>query len=282
MSLKEFINTWNGKAPDYDGVFGPQCTDLAKLWNKELGYGPSYGNGNQWINNAGADYTRINYMPGLVPKEGDIVSWSGNPPANVPYGHVAVATGKGSTSSFETFDENWGGPTCKLNTHSYQSVQGWIRPKNYLGGGGLMIDEGQINVLYQLMLGRPAEPAGIAGKVGRPWWQVFVEIFESEERRIRETAIKDEHQRVINEVIALSAKVVDFETQTPILQGQVEALTTSNTNFQTQIDVLNTEVESLKKQLADGSVTLPAPSQPLKAASIGDLINEIFNRILRR
>ena len=37
MNFTEFINTYNGKKVDYDGVSGYQCVDLAKLYmNKVL------------------------------------------------------------------------------------------------------------------------------------------------------------------------------------------------------------------------------------------------------
>ena len=32
MNFDEFINTYNGKLIDYDGVSGVQCVDLAKMY----------------------------------------------------------------------------------------------------------------------------------------------------------------------------------------------------------------------------------------------------------
>ena len=41
MTFTEFINTYNNKKVDYDGVSGYQCVDLAKLYmNKVLGIKP--------------------------------------------------------------------------------------------------------------------------------------------------------------------------------------------------------------------------------------------------
>ena len=46
MTFIEFINTYNNKKVDYDGVSGYQCVDLAKVYmNKVLGIKP-YAIGN--------------------------------------------------------------------------------------------------------------------------------------------------------------------------------------------------------------------------------------------
>lgn len=41
MNYKEFINTYNGRTFDYDGVAGAQCVDLAKMYlDKVFGIKP--------------------------------------------------------------------------------------------------------------------------------------------------------------------------------------------------------------------------------------------------
>lgn len=41
MNYQEFINTYNGKSIDYDGVSGVQCVDLAKMYlDKVFGIKP--------------------------------------------------------------------------------------------------------------------------------------------------------------------------------------------------------------------------------------------------
>lgn len=283
-NLQNFINQWNGKTIDFDGVYGAQCVDSAKKWNQELGYGPRYGNGKDWINNAGADYTRVNYSPGLVPPEGAIVSWSGNPPANVPYGHVAIATGKGDRNRFETFDQNWGGAYCKLNWHSYQAVQGWIVPKNYQTGGGNMIENadnwfGRMNKLMLQIRGREISREEFTKNfVGvEPFHMVEILSDNPEaDNALQSQQIGQQAQRE-----DWAGQIATLRGQNTDQQGQIEALTVSNTNLQTQIDVLNGEVASLKKQLADQVIVVPEPSQPLVDYSLGDLLGAVWTKITR-
>jgi len=282
-NLQTFINTWNGKTLDFDGAFGAQCVDLAKKWNQELGYSPRYGNGCDWINNAGNDYTRINYSSGLVPREGDIVSWSGNSPANVPYGHVAIATGVGNTSSFQTFDQNWGGAYCKLNTHSYQSVQGWIRPKNY-GGGETMISDtdnefGRWSKTFQEIRGRlPTRAEFRASGVGQTWLKAL-EILEDDPEADNALHAQEVGQAAISG--SWEGQITSLTNQVTTLNTHITDLETNNKNLTDQIDVLNTEVASLKKQLADQVIIAPQPSQPLQDYDLGQLFAAIWAKITR-
>jgi hypothetical protein len=258
-SFKDFYNQYNGKSIDVDGVAGPQCVDLAKAWNKALGYSPRYGNGKDWINNAGNDYTRINYTPRAIPKEGDIVSWSGASPANVPYGHVAVATGKGDSKTFQTFDQNWGGPICKLNYHSYQSVQGWIRPKNYQTGGVKMLTKDEVTVLFHYIARKEPSDGLYSYWIGRPVDELL-------------NALKPEGDSSINQYNALAAQLDGANAQIVECQN-------TNKNLADQIDVLNNEVASLRKQIAEGQLTVPAPSQPLRGYSFCELIRAIIAKV---
>lgn len=280
MLLKDFINTWNGKQIDFDNFASFQCVDLAKKWNQELGYSPRYGNGNQWINNAGNDYTRIDYSPGLVPQEGDIVSWAGASPANVPYGHVAIATGQGDKTRFQTFDQNWSGNYCKLNWHSYQSVQGWIRPKNYVGGGVDMVDNNMLVRLYNGFFHRQPDESSL-GYVGKPAADVILELIQSEEHRIVEGQWGSV-PGLQNQINDLTNQVGAAKSQLDGANVRIVELETNNKNLTDQIDVLNTEVASLKKQLSEGAVVVPTPSQPLADISIGELINEVLKRLFKR
>lgn len=281
-NLTQFINTWTGKTLDFDGAFGPQCVDLAKKWNQELGYSPRYGNGNQWINNAGADYTRINYTPGALPKEGDIVSWAGQGPANVPYGHVAVATGKGDSKTFQTFDQNWGGVVCKLNNHSYQAVQGWIRPKNYQTGGETMINDLDNEYNRWEKLGNQVRGRHLtrdefrAAAVGKTWLRA-IEILSDDPEADNAQVSQNVGGQAQRE--DWSGQITSLRSQVTSQTTQITELTTNATNLNDQIVVLTNEVASLREQLAAGELIVPKPSQPLRDFSFGELIRAIIAKV---
>ena len=136
MNYNEFIKTYKGKSFDYDGVSGVQCVDLVKQYlNKVFGIKPgSWGNAKDYYEDYNsnktlkANFTRIANTPEFVPKKGDIAVWGtglGN-----KYGHIAIATGEGTTSYFYSYDLNWNGKTVKKVKHTYKGFLGVLRAKD--------------------------------------------------------------------------------------------------------------------------------------------------------
>lgn len=134
MTYDEFIKAYNGKATDYDGVYGAQCVDLIKQYaDKVFGVkGGSWGNGKDyWTNTASAlanITTKIANTASFVPQKGDIMVWNGN--VGNGCGHVAICTGEGNTSEFYSYDQNWNGKEMHKVKHSYDNVYGVLRPKD--------------------------------------------------------------------------------------------------------------------------------------------------------
>lgn len=136
MTYAEFYKQYNGKHIDYDGVCGCQCVDLAKVYlNKVFNLKPgAWGNAVDYYTNFNAHSTlvacfdRIANNPTFVPLQGDIVVWGTK---TGKYGHIAICTGNGNTSWFESFDQNWpSGSKCKNVKHTYTGVLGFLRPKS--------------------------------------------------------------------------------------------------------------------------------------------------------
>lgn len=142
MNYNEFINTYNGKSFDYDGVAGVQCVDLIKMYlNKVFGLNPgAWGNAKDYYENYNnntvlkANFTRIANTASFVPQKGDIAVWGAG--LGNTYGHVAIATGEGNTSEFYSYDLNWNGKTVHKVQHTYKGFLGVLRPKdqNKIGG----------------------------------------------------------------------------------------------------------------------------------------------------
>lgn len=144
MYYNEFINTYNGKAIDYDGVSGVQCVDLAKLYmNKVFGLTPgAWGNAKDYYLNFNkiaqlkANFTRIANSSSFVPQKGDVVVWDASTGGG--YGHIAIATGEGNTSQFYSYDQNWNGKAMHKVLHNYKGFLGVLRPNDQskINGGG--------------------------------------------------------------------------------------------------------------------------------------------------
>lgn len=135
MNYNEFINTYNGKSIDYDGVAGIQCVDLAKMYldkvfNIKAG---AWGNAKDYFENFNNlplknSFTRISNNPNFVPAKGDIVVWGAG--LGNKYGHIAVATGEGNTSNFYSYDLNWGSKVVHKVQHNYNGFLGVLRAKD--------------------------------------------------------------------------------------------------------------------------------------------------------
>ena len=133
MTLDAFIGKYLGKAIDYDGTAGAQCVDLIKVYLKYVfGITPkSIGNAHAYFDNftlhgfLNKNFVRIKNSPKFIPLKGDICVWSKN---MNKYGHVALATGKGDTSKFITYDMNWGVKELRMIEHNYNYFLGVLRP----------------------------------------------------------------------------------------------------------------------------------------------------------
>ena len=87
-----------------------QCFDWAIYWCEYLGFPKTIFSGlygaheiyDKWSH---PSFEKIPNSTTFVPQKGDICVWSGS--LNGGIGHVAVATGKGDTTYFESADQNW-------------------------------------------------------------------------------------------------------------------------------------------------------------------------------
>lgn len=141
MNYQEFINEYYGKSFDYDGVSGVQCVDLIKMYlDKVFEIKPSaWGNAKDYYENFNNlplknYFTRIKNTPDLIPQKGDICVW-GTSLGN-KYGHIAIATGEGTTKKFYSYDLNWGVKTVRRVLHNYTGFLGVLRANDQIKIGG--------------------------------------------------------------------------------------------------------------------------------------------------
>lgn len=136
MTFDEYFSSRVGKGIDYDGNYGVQCFDLANDFSVKVVGGKQFiGMGayeiyTNFYNQPGHDlYERIANTPDFVPKKGDIIVWS---QSLSKWGHVAICNGKGDTTWFESYDQNWTGRNdpVTLIKHNYNYVLGVLRAKD--------------------------------------------------------------------------------------------------------------------------------------------------------
>src|ERR1044072_2136383 len=66
--------------------------------------------------------------PKQLPKQGDIIIWSGKLPGSGGYGHTGVVD-SATSSGFYSYDQNWGGRFVHKVHHSWGHVLGWMTPR---------------------------------------------------------------------------------------------------------------------------------------------------------
>lgn len=99
MNLDEFINKYNGKPVDFDGVYGAQCVDLFRQYAKEVlcipeHTGPVEGAKDLYKNykNMPKEQLYFDRVPASQKlKCGDVVVYDSTPTNK--YGHVAILLG---------------------------------------------------------------------------------------------------------------------------------------------------------------------------------------------
>ena len=136
MTLEEFVKKYIGKKVDFDMVYGAQCVDLFRLYNKEVWGNPHTGAVD------GAKDLVVNYerMPleqrflSLVPvnrdfvKAGDVAVW--NATEVNKYGHVAIVVGLLGDESLIVFEQDgFKQDGAKLNVRSIKNLLGFLRKK---------------------------------------------------------------------------------------------------------------------------------------------------------
>lgn len=137
MTVKEFFDAWNNKPCDFDKVYGFQCVDIFKQFNKDVVGAPNVnGNAIDYFTTYPTDfYTKKTNTPTNFPLLGDVIIWG---KTVGQYGHIAICS-EATKDSFTSFDQNWplqvdsngnGLGVCHYQAHNYNGVLGWLHPKS--------------------------------------------------------------------------------------------------------------------------------------------------------
>lgn len=129
-----FVSAYNGRAVDFDGVYGAQCVDLFNFYHRDtLGIGaiPWTPYAYQlWTRNdlgpINSNYDKVS--PGAAAQKGDVAVYSSDLPGSYGAGHVAIVLAdRGST--LDVFHQNWGGAYAHTQSISKGNLLGYLRPR---------------------------------------------------------------------------------------------------------------------------------------------------------
>lgn len=141
MNFDTFISIWTGKYCEVAGSPGAQnqCVDIVNAYIRDVLKQPivEWTNAVDFPERIGNKYEFIPKTPTGIPQKGDIIIWNKNVSGVTGVaGHIAIFV-EGTVNSFKSFDQNFPtGSPCKIVSHTYNGVRGWLRLK----GGEPMAD----------------------------------------------------------------------------------------------------------------------------------------------
>jgi len=135
LSLSAFVSRYDRKSVDYDGYYGAQCVDLARVWIHNIGgvqFPPLSKGAKDAFRLAQSQFwTKVKNSPSNYPPAGAIVVFDAKP--GNAFGHIAIARPGCTKKTLLSFDQNWSlHHACSLEKHNYSSdhVIGWLIKKS--------------------------------------------------------------------------------------------------------------------------------------------------------
>lgn len=269
MNYDAFVQKYNGKPVEFDGVYGAQCVDLVAVYCRENGKPVAYANAKDWWGNpavaGGFDFIKNNPADlKQVPKKGDIIIWGGNLAGSGGYGHIAIFDSVVSPGVFKSFDQNWGGQYAHFVNHGWNNVIGWLTPKSAPQGGDEMIaDATQATQAYKML--RPnagGSPAEIAATAGKRTWAEFAASAQREVE-IRDASLRSQSdqlgqmQGTINQLNQTITAVSGDATAT---KAQLQDALAKAADLTSQLETSHDTITDLQKQVEEAQK--PQPEDP--------------------
>lgn len=166
-----WCNQQVGKALDFDGVYGAQCTDFFNFYYQHITGRNPYSDG---AGVAGAkdlwgvafpNFTKVQNNPSdpnQLPPQGSMLIYDGGLSGSGGYGHVAIVD-SANAQQVTVYDQNWGGMYVHHQAHMWTGHEiGWL----VFGGFQTNITLDQLTQLYEDLLHRAPDQGGIDHYVG--------------------------------------------------------------------------------------------------------------------
>ncbi len=138
-NIEDFLNTAVGRAHDPDRAYGYQCVDLADAYAQAITGVPwqqslkGVGGANEF---AGFSNNYFDWIPGGIPRRGDMPVWGGDPANGNPWGHIAIVL-NADRNGYTVVEQSGLTPRRPAYTARYGygwtavagQLRGFIRPK---------------------------------------------------------------------------------------------------------------------------------------------------------
>lgn len=192
-----------------------ECTGLFAVYAESLGLPFTWGDAMDIFANADEKfYEKILNTPEAIPQQGDCVVWGKS--FNGTFGHIALATGTATLTTFECFTQNDPlGSNCHLKTYpSYKSVIGWLRPKIATTGiDPIILAQSDAFIAICTKLNLPANRDVVLGEIDK--------LVGYEDKLIEKDKQLSEAQAKAQE---LETTIVQRDEELKKLQGEINGL----------------------------------------------------------
>lgn len=314
MTYNEFKAKWLGKGINYDNFAGAQCTDVYRMYVKEVLQFPQSpsvtGAKNIWDTYLSEYFDRIPNTPDGVPEQGCVAIWG-----HGTYGHVGIVD-SADKQYLTCFEQNWvemdGSGVSELRKHTYANVLGWLKPKAPVSTTYKSYDLSNtdsmkiaVDVLVDLQSGSLVRKSDV-DKIISDSNQKLVDAATQYEK---EKAIKDEqikaleeslqklqdtehtwadqadiYQRKLKAIVEEFAKVdvqIAVETDEDSLLAPISLYLSSITKLQSDLLDTQTKLSNALKTVDDLSrviVTLKKQDKAFKTVNLPGLVIKIYKK----
>jgi len=241
MTLNEFVSKYLGKFVEAGGSINAlnQCVDIINQYLVEVLDQPKLlgTNAQDFPAKIGSNYDYFLNTPSGVPSPGDIVIFK----STSGIGHISIFI-EGTASLFKSFDQNYPlGSPCKIVSHNYTNVLGWLRLKPQTMPAGKVYSEEEMT---KMRLERDAN------------WKLYQEAVEDGKTVIEKISIKmgcaNSFEAIVARIEAVNKLDGQLEDAISEARKQQELHDQEKADLQRQITELKQEVE--KQQLENKSL----------------------------
>jgi hypothetical protein len=172
-TFDDFVVKLNNQPCEVEDPTQPdQCMDLAFAWCDAIGVDRAAIRHEfayqVWTQPNDLTVKFFEYVPNTpngVPPQGALVVFNEN--VGVA-GHISIATGKGDSNSFDSFDQNWSGAAyCKVVTHAYTSVYGWLVKRAPAPTDPILIGQSDAFIAVATALNTPANKDLVIAEINK-------------------------------------------------------------------------------------------------------------------
>jgi hypothetical protein len=240
----DFVAKWNGQPCEVeDASARDQCMDLAFAWCDAMGidratirHQYAYQVWTQPNDLTVKNFEYIPNTPNGIPPEGALIIFNQN--VGVA-GHISVGAKQSTKDSLVSFDQNWSGASyCKMVTHVYTSVYGWLIRKQPVSNDPTIITQSDAFIAICTKLNVAANKDLALVEIDK-----LVAIEDAAPQKDKQLSEAN------SQIVFLQESMKTLKIDHASLEGQIATQADTIQDQDTQIKTLDNSLIELQKQI---------------------------------